>query len=413
MDFRLPWSAIDPRRRATPDLEDARKTAMAALRRKPNRLSTGRALAARELDFLLWSRLGAWAGGWSEPTASGGTSRVWEGAKSIGEDDEETANLVIEALDGWQAWLVELAEAFEPLAAAAKDVDEVDSVARAAAELLPLVLERTGAQGDWARTYAKVMSWAVQACSHANEDLTPLIVKAVGERFEPGVAPTSELSQEVLDELALEVAVRDRAPFTDDALETWWTLRDSAPWGSPTPPDYRATEGDAHRRFIREHDGRRSGVRADAMTRALVRARWAGKQGLKLDIGVLREWLELALITSDFSVRKIDVLSEDKAEHYGRPKDLEKRISQALSDATDESVPPISRAARAYMDLTFLRPFTDGNSRVARLTFDHVLTRSGLGLHDADPVFSVRRWAHDRGEPWRFQKVLAACVGPA
>lgn len=405
---------MDPRRRATPDFEDARKPAMAALRRKPGRTASGRDLAERELEFLLWSALGAWSSGWHDPTGAGGSNRIWEGAASIGGDDDETANRVIAALEDWQGWLVELSEAFEPIAIATKELDEVDAVAHAAAELLPFVLERTAAQKDWPRTFAKVVSWCVQACGRADEDISGLITTAIDGHLENGVAPSSAAAQDVVDELALEVAVRDRPPFTDDALETWWgTVRPGAPWGAPSPPDYRPTEGDAHRRFIRRGDRSRSGVRADAMTRALVRARYGGKQHLELDLGLLQEWLELVLVSNDFSLRKGDAFSKDGGERYGRPKDLEKRLSQALTEATDEKVPAISRAARVYLDLCFMRPFSDGNSRIARLTFDHVLTRDGLGMHDAAPIFTVRRWAHDTGEPWRFQRTLAACVGPA
>ena len=128
---------------------------------------------------------------------------------------------------------------------------------------------------------------------------------------------------------------------------------------------------------------------------------------------VQRVPLELALMSNEISIRKSDVTSRDQGERYGRPKDLEKRLAQALTDATATDVPTIGRAARLYMDLRCLRPFTDGNARVARLAFDYVLSRDGLGLHDATPVFAVRRWAHDPTEPWRFQKELAACVGPA
>ena len=412
MDFRLPWSELDPRRRASPDLEEARKPAMSALRRKPGRTASGRELAEHELRFLIWSHFGAWSNGWSEPTASGGTNRVWEGAASVGDSDAETAARVIAALEDHRQWLVGLSETFESIAAATGELDEVDALAHAAAELLPIVVERTSARGEWAGTFAKVTSWCAQACDRASEDISGCIDRAIGGRLERGAAPSSALAQEVIEELALEVAVRDRPPFCDDALEVWWKVRADAPWGAPSAPDYRPTEGGAHRRFIRTHDRSLSGVRADAMTRALVRTRQGAKKKLKLDVALLREWLEIALITSDFGIRTTDRVSKDEGERYGRPKDLEKRLADALRDATAEGVPTIARAARAYLDITFLCPFTDGNSRLARLIFDYVLTRDGLGMHDPTPIFAVRRWAHDSGEPWRFQKILAACVGP-
>jgi len=301
-----------------------------------------------------------------------------------------------------------------PLATSTEDLDEVDAVAKAAGELLPLVLERTGANGDWPRTYAKVVSWGVQACGRAREDLTERIAKAIEGRLEPGVAPSASAAQEVVDDLALEVAVRERPPFCDDALETWWgSTRPKALWGLPSARDARGTEGDAHRLYIRTHDRPGSTKRADAMKRALVRARYGAKKELKLDVALLKEWLELALVSSDVAVRTKDAVSKDEGERYGTPKDLEGRLQQALDEATAEGTAAISRAARVYLDLTFLSPFTDGNARVARLTFDHVLARDGLALHDATPVFSVRRWAHDTGEAWRFQRELVACVGPA
>ena len=402
---------MDPRQRVAPDLEAARKQATAALRRKPRRTSIGREAAERELRFLLWSELGAWSSGWHDPIAAGGANRVWTGAASVGDDDAETVERVLAAIDDWQGWLGELSEAFEPIAAATAGLDDVDAAARVASEMLARVLERTGAQGDWARTFSKATSWCLQACGRAHDDSSALVAKAIEGHVERGVAPAG--TQDLIEELALEVAVREKPPFCDDALETWWVARAAAPWGSPSPPDFRPVEGDGHRRYIRHADRPRSTVRADAMTRALVRARYGAKQPLKLDVGLLREWLELALMSNEITIRKSDVTSRDQGERYGRPKDLEKRLAQALTDATATDVPTIGRAARLYMDLRCLRPFTDGNARVARLAFDYVLSRDGLGLHDATPVFAVRRWAHDPTEPWRFQKELAACVGPA
>ncbi|HBQ16373.1 MAG TPA: hypothetical protein DEF51_36340 [Myxococcales bacterium] len=412
MDFRLPWSELDPARRAAPDLEDARERAVAALKRKRGRTASGRELAERELRFLVWTALGTWCSGWHDPVRTGGASLVWDGAASVGDDDELTAGRVVEALEDWQAWLGALRERFQALPAD-PDGDEVDALVHAGRELLPVVLERTSAQGDWSRTFANVMSWYVQACGRANEDLSELIATAMEGQVEPGVAPSSAAAQALVEELALALAVRDRPPFEGDALEAWWAVRAASPWGIPTPAGYRPTERDAHRQFIRLHDRPRSTVRADAMTRALVRARYGAKQRLKLDQGLLREWLEIALVSSDFTLRRGEVTSRDGGERYARPKDLEQRLAQVLADATDDAVPPMSRAARVYMDLGVLCPFSDGNARVARLTFDYVLSRDGLGMHDATPIFCVRRWAHDTSEPWRFQRVLAACTGPS
>ena len=407
MDFPLPWAELDPRRHEAFDFERARKPANSALKRQRSRTSMGKRAAETDLRFLLWTALGSWIGGWCDPIASGGSNRVWTGPESVGESDEQTVARVIEALEDWNGWLVEMADAFDPIVEATKDKDDVDAVAHAAAELLPRVLERTQAKGQWARTFGRVTSWCVQACGRAEEDVSELVQRAAEAHAEPGAAPSSP--QDLIDEVALEVAARDRPPFTEDALEAWWEIRGGSLWGSTEPS--RGTESDAHRVYIRRHDRPRSTVRADAFTRALVRARYGAKQKLKLTPGLMREWLELALGNKDFTLRKSETTAPGGIEIYGRPKDLETRLKQALKDAIDESIPPISRAARVYMDLSVLRPYSDGNSRLARLALDYVLTRDGLGLHDGAPIFGMHHWAHDTGLPWRFQRKLASCVG--
>ncbi len=407
MDFRLPWSELDPRRHAEPDVERARKPAVSALLRQRSRSTTGRRAAQTDLEFLLWGALGSWSSGWCDPVASGGPNRVWKGPDSVVESDEETVAAVIAALEDWNGWLVEMAEAFDPIARATEGEDDVDAISHAARELLPRVLERTGAQGNWARTFARVTSWCAQACGRAEGDVSERIEKAIEGHVEAGAPPASP--EDMIDDLALEVAARERPPFTDDALETWTETRARSLWGSTEPS--RPSESDGHRVYIRRHDQARSSVRADALTRALVRARYGAKNKLKPTPGLLREWLELALGTGDFTLRKSDAFAPGKIERYGRPDDLEARLGQALADAIDESVPPISRAARVYMDLCVLRPYSDGNQRLARLTLDYVLTRDQLALHDGAPIFGVHRFAHDTSEPWRFQRLLASCVG--
>ena len=83
-------------------MEQARtclERAVAALKRKRGRTASGRELAERELRFLVWTALGAWCSGWHDPVRAGGASLVWDGAASVGDDDELTAGRVVEALD--------------------------------------------------------------------------------------------------------------------------------------------------------------------------------------------------------------------------------------------------------------------------------------------------------------------------
>ena len=73
---------------------------------------------------------------------------------------------------------------------------------------------------------------------------------------------------------------------------------------------------------------------------------------------------------------------------------------------------PHVRAARAYLDVCFVHPFDDGNARAARVALDYVLTRAGLALHAADPVFLLPRPADDPTDAWGFAYLIDHLVGP-
>jgi fido (protein-threonine AMPylation protein) len=49
-----------------------------------------------------------------------------------------------------------------------------------------------------------------------------------------------------------------------------------------------------------------------------------------------------------------------------------------------------ARAARAYLDVAFFHPFTDGNGRAALLTLTFVLAREGVVLGEVGPLRTTR-----------------------
>lgn len=403
---------MDPRDRPPPDAEIVERFALRGFKHHRGSSERLKSLAIQEVEHLLINRVGMWTTGWSHSRADGGPNLVWNGLKSVAEDPKESAKTAVAAVADWNDWLHTLATAFDAFAAATKELDELDVVQRAVGDMLPIVLERTGADDSWYRTFAVVVSWCLQAAGRSTESLSERIERTVEGRFSSWSVPASAVVEEVSEDLALEIAGRDRPPFVDDALEAWWKVRSSSPWVAPVPRDIRGAEGDAHRRYIELRDRPRSATRADAMIRALVRARWGAEKGLALDTALLREWQELAMYPSkDVSFRNGEAFAKDRAERYGRPKDLEKRLAEALKAASDVSTSPIARGARIYLDLCFLHPFKDGNARAARLALDYVLTQAGLALLDGPPIFAIARWAHDEQEPWRFQRTLATCVG--
>ncbi|MFK7988532.1 MAG: Fic family protein [Sandaracinaceae bacterium] len=410
----LPWHEMDPRDRPPPDAEVVERFALRGFKHHRGESERLKGLAIREVEHLLINRVGMWTTGWSHGRADGGPNHVWQGLKSVSADPKESAKTVVAAVEDWNDWLGALAPQFDAFAEATKGIDELDAVQRAVTVMLPIVLERTGADESWYRTFAVVTSWCLQAAGRSTDSLTEIIERTVEGRFSSWAAPEPEVVQEVSDDLALEIAGRDQPPFVEDALEAWWKVRSGSPWVAPVPRDIRGAEGDAHRRYIELRDRPRSATRADAMIRALVRARWGAEKGLALDTALLREWQELAMYPSkDVSFRNGEAFAKDRGERYGRPKDLEKRLAEALKAASDFSTSPIARGARIYLDLCFLHPFKDGNARAARLALDYVLTQAGLALLDGPPIFAIPRWAHDEQEPWRFQRTLAACVGRA
>ena len=50
-------------------------------------------------------------------------------------------------------------------------------------------------------------------------------------------------------------------------------------------------------------------------------------------------------------------------------------------------------------------------ARAARLALDHVLTRAGLALHSAEPLFVVSRSAFDQWGPYSFIHVIDYLAG--
>ncbi|MGW4913210.1 Fic family protein [Streptomyces sp. NPDC004270] len=54
-------------------------------------------------------------------------------------------------------------------------------------------------------------------------------------------------------------------------------------------------------------------------------------------------------------------------------------FAACLREATDAELPPAARAARAYLDVAFFHPFSDGNARAALLPLLSVYSTAGDG----------------------------------
>jgi hypothetical protein len=132
------------------------------------------------------------------------------------------------------------------------------------------------------------------------------------------------------------------------------------------------------------------------MRDALARARAAAEAGEPLSMSLLKSWQRVVLGRDhDPPFRTTDAFAKLGRERYAIGPGVAEAFEVCLNEANAGTPHAAGRAARVYLDLCFFHPFDDGNARAARLALDYVITRAGLALVTAEPVFSFARWADD------------------
>ena len=91
-------------------------------------------------------------------------------------------------------------------------------------------------------------------------------------------------------------------------------------------------------------------------------------------------------------------------ERYSLDNDLLDRRLQSLGQ-------PFASCLRAYLDILFFHPFSDGNSRAARLAFHFLASRDGLQFRIADPLFRLSLPAGSLPSYRLFQNLARRCLG--
>lgn len=131
-------------------------------------------------------------------------------------------------------------------------------------------------------------------------------------------------------------------------------------------------------------DGPRCDRRAERMREALARAEAdALTDGTHLSSQCLKYWHQLAVPEAGTRAEAW-AFAKGGAERYSLDNGLLGHRLQAWSlDRT------LSGALRAYLDVLFFHPFTDGNSRAARLAFHFLATRHGLEFTTLEPLFRL------------------------
>ena len=373
------------------------------------------------IDRELIGAFGAWVAGWrwaaSEP-GGGGPVRGWccagdsvfrKGDRSATDSIERVVAAVME----WRAFLVELAERFDVLREETASRRDAEVVERVAARLLPVVVERTGAEDAWYATFAQVLSWYLEAAGLEDDAVREAVNTVVSGRFESWIAPGEALAASVSAELgrAVQGAAGD-AGKSVDALAGWLAIRSKLLASPRSLVPEAPVRLDGHRRFIDGPERRRDPERAARMTLALDACRLSASRDEPLTFERLAAWQAFALGEPSVAFRTMDAYAKRGRERYVLRSDTRVRFDAALAEASDSTVACVVRAARAYLDVCFFHPFADGNARAARLALDHVLTRGGLGLHGAEPLFVVARSSLDPGGAMSFVYVVDYLSGP-
>jgi len=414
----LRWSDVDP---ATHAYDETRLRAVVARAVAPFDLSEeshakdpyNRQRAEDAIDRALLAELGLWSAGWCWGAHfNGGPNRAYCCGPHSLTSRAEAPEIVVSALASWHGRLEQLSERFEALGQPDLEIDE--AACRAAADLLPRVLEWTRAIDAWYATFQKILSWALENQGHEPDEADALASASIDGRFSSWVKPSPDERQAAWG--ALREATQRVAGPVPDGLAQWRKQRSGTDWSAMVRRSAwlpGTVTRDGHERYIERVDRPRDPARADRMLVALTTVRAAAARGEPLTFEALCGWQEIVLGEPVWGFRKGEAYAHGGRERYGLDPGTQKRFERCLSQTDDQSIAAVSRAARVYLDVCFFHPFADGNARSARLALDYVLTRHGLALHAAEPVFLVARRASDSRGASLLQWVIDYLAGHA
>ncbi|WP_246150730.1 Fic family protein [Streptomyces qinzhouensis] len=175
-----------------------------------------------------------------------------------------------------------------------------------------------------------------------------------------------------------------------DSLSVWLRVRREADWQrapalQPIPPDR-----DGFRCWCEGPVRRRDPIRAERLLAAHALAREDAARRTQLDFTLLAGWQREVLAVPEAPFRRSDAYAKAGRERYGLTPHTRADFDSRLHEATDPTIPLAARAARAYLDVAFFHPFTDGNARAALLTLVHVLAREEIVLPEVGPLQTTR-----------------------
>ncbi|MFJ9634708.1 Fic family protein [Streptomyces sp. NPDC101175] len=175
-----------------------------------------------------------------------------------------------------------------------------------------------------------------------------------------------------------------------DSLLAWLRVRREADWQC-APALQRIPPGrDGFRSWCEGPVRRRDPVRAERLLAAHNLAREDAVRQSPLNFALLAGWQRQVLAVPEAPLRVGDACGKGGRERYGLTPHTQADFDSCLNETTDPDIPLAARAARAYLDVAFFHPFTDGNARAALLTLVHVLVREDIVLPEVGPLQTTR-----------------------
>ncbi|MEU3963997.1 Fic family protein [Streptomyces buecherae] len=175
-----------------------------------------------------------------------------------------------------------------------------------------------------------------------------------------------------------------------DSLSVWLRVRRAAAWQQAPALRPALPARDGFRAWCQGPVRRRDPVRAERLLAAHALASADAARRAPLGFPRLAAWQCEVLGRAKAPFRTSDAHAKAGRERYGLGPHTRTAFATCLREATDPRLPLAARAARAYLDVAFFHPFTDGNARAALLTLVHVLAREGVTLPEVGPLQTTR-----------------------
>jgi len=415
---RLRWDEIDPATHPfdTTGLRGVVKRTLAPYELPGEGTSAHRDLAEEAMTRALVVEYGAWVMCWtwasSEPGGGGPVSSWCCGNHSLDTDRMTAEERVVTAVLEWRGVLERLEVEFSTLHRECAGLSDGETAMRGAARLLPLILEWTTCQDAWYGTVSTILAWFLEPRRNDRDRTDTVIREAIRGLFNSHTEPSERERADAIGAIGVRIDADTAREPERDALVSWRRTRGWVQWIEATAPLRPRTPRDGHLAFIESHDRAQAPLRAARMKEALERARGSVVRGDALTFALLQSWQRIVLGSDDVEFRRGDAFAKNGAERYGVPAEGWAAFDDCLQQASADAPDAVARAVRVYLDTCFFHPFNDGNGRAARLAFDFVLTRGGLWLYAAEPVFLLARLANDWAGAYTMQAVVESVVCP-